>query len=392
MVDLQFTREEYNLRLHAMKERMARRGIDVLVITEPSNMYYATGYDAYSFYVVQAVLIALDADMPIWTGRFMDATSANRTTYLTQEWIRPYPDYYVQSADRHPMQFIAALIKENGWANRVIGVEMGAYYYTARSHSELVAALPGARFTDAELLVNELRLVKSEQELAYMRQAGRISERMMMRAVELAAPGVRECDVAGAIYEAQMRGTEEFGGLPSTSPPYLCCGNRVIEPHAAWSDAPLQIGTPINLELSGCRLRYHAPVSRTIYLGKPPQSYADLGARVVEGLEAALAAVKPGITCEQVEAEWRRTMARWGIEKEARLGYSIGIGYAPTWGERTASLRKGDHTVLQAGMAFHMMAGLWLQATGVTITQSFVVTPKGHEPLTSIPRQLILKE
>lgn len=269
---------------------------------------------------------------------------------------------------------------------------MGAYYYTARSHSELVAALPGARFTDAELLVNELRLVKSEQELAYMRQAGRISERMMMRAVELAAPGVRECDVAGAIYEAQMRGTEEFGGLPSTSPPYLCCGNRVIEPHAAWSDAPLQIGTPINLELSGCRLRYHAPVSRTIYLGKPPQSYADLGARVVEGLEAALAAVKPGITCEQVEAEWRRTMARWGIEKEARLGYSIGIGYAPTWGERTASLRKGDHTVLQAGMAFHMMAGLWLQATGVTITQSFVVTPKGHEPLTSIPRQLILKE
>ena len=133
-------------------------------------------------------------------------------------------------------------------------------------------------------------------------------------------------------------------------------------------------------------------MSRTIYLGKPPQSYADLGARVVEGLEAALAAVKPGITCEQVEAEWRRTMARWGIEKEARLGYSIGIGYAPTWGERTASLRKGDHTVLQAGMAFHMMAGLWLQATGVTITQSFVVTPKGHEPLTSIPRQLILKE
>jgi Xaa-Pro aminopeptidase len=391
MADLHFTREEYERRVNLIKGRMAARGIDVLVITEPSNMYYATGYDAYSFYVVQAVLIALDSGMPLWTGRFMDATSATRTTYLPEEWIRPYPDYYVQSADRHPMQFIAALIEEKGWAKGVIGVEMGAYYYTARSHSELVAALPSARFRDAELLVNEVRLVKSEQELAYMRQAGVISERMMLRAVELAAPGVRECDVAGAVYEAQMRGTEEFGGLPSTSPPYLCCGNRVIEPHAAWSDAPLQIDSPINLELSGCRLRYHAPLSRTIYLGRPPQSYADLAARVVDGLEAALTAVKPGITGEEVEAVWRKTMARWGIEKEARLGYSIGIGYAPTWGERTASLRKGDRTVLQAGMAFHMMAGLWLHATGVTITQSFAVTPNGQEPLTALPRKLVVK-
>src|SRR5262249_42387464 len=151
------------------------------------------------------------------------------------------------------------------------------------------------------------------------------------------------------------------------------------------------MNTPINLELSGCRLRYHAPVSRTIYVGRPSQAYQDLASRVVEGLDAALAEVRPGIACEDVEAVWRMTLARWGIEKEARLGYSIGIGYAPTWGELTASLRKGDRTVLQAGMAFHMMAGLWLESTGVTITQSFAVTPTGHEPLTSIPRQLIVK-
>jgi Xaa-Pro aminopeptidase len=288
------------------------------------------------------------------------------------------------------MQFIAGIIEEKGWDRRVIGVEMGAYYYTARSHAELVAALPEARFRDAELLVNWVRIVKSEQELAYMRQAGKISEHMMARAIELAAPGLRECDLAGAIYQTQMRGTEEFGGLPSTSPPYLCCGDRVIEPHAAWSDKRLEKSTPINLELSGCRLRYHAPLSRTIYLGEPPQAYRDMASRVVEGLDTALAAIRPGITCEDVEAVWRKTMARWGIEKEARLGYSIGIGYAPTWGERTASLRRGDRTVLEPKMAFHMMAGLWLEATGITITQSFAVTPSGHEPLTSIPRQLVV--
>src|SRR5262249_34941554 len=197
MADLQFSREEYGQRVRAIKERMSTQGIDVLVITEPSNMYYTTGYDAYSFYVVQVVLIATDSDLPIWIGRFMDATSARRTTYLPEGHIRPYPDWYVQAADRHPMQFIGGVIEENGWGDKVLGVEMGAYYYTARSHAELVAALPNARFEDAELLVNWVRIVKSEQELAYMRQAGKISERMMARAVELAVPGFRECDLAG---------------------------------------------------------------------------------------------------------------------------------------------------------------------------------------------------
>ena len=112
---------------------------------------------------------------------------------------------------------------------------------------------------------------------------------------------------------------------------------------------------------------------------------------MVEGVDAALASVKPGVTCEDVEAVWRKTLARWGIEKEARLGYSIGIGYYPTWGERTASLRRGDLTVLKPRMAFHMMAGIWLQDTGVTITQAFVVTQNGHEPLTQSARQLIVK-
>ena len=79
------------------------------------------------------------------------------------------------------------------------------------------------------------------------------------------------------------------------------------------------------------------------------------------------------------------------VEAVARLGYSTGIGYYPTWRERTASLRRGDRTVLQPRMAFQMMAGIWREDTGVTIMQAVVVTPTGHEPLTSTPGTLIIK-
>src|SRR5262245_19673904 len=132
MPELHFSQDEYAGRLRAVKQRMSQAGIDVLVVAEPQYMYYVTGYDAYSFYVPQAVLIALDTELPIWTGRFMDTPSARRTAYLPDDHLIPYPDTYVQAADRHPMHFIADLMKKRGWGRKVIGCELGTYYYTAR--------------------------------------------------------------------------------------------------------------------------------------------------------------------------------------------------------------------------------------------------------------------
>ena len=391
-MDHPFTKEELAARIRAVQARMEATGIELLVIAEPSNMYYLTGYNAWSFYTPQAVLLAVDSDTPIWCGRFMDATSAHRTTYLPASHIRPYPDSYVQQPDRHPMQVVAGIIEKEGWGKRRIGIEMDAYYYTAHAHEWLVRSLPNATLSDAGLLINWVRVIKSSQEIAYMREAGEIVERMMDRAFAVVAPGVRECDLAGALSEAQMRGTERFGGIHTTSPPFIGIAKRIAEPHPVWSDDPIQPNSPINIEIAGCRLRYHGPMSRTIFVGKPPQAYRDLAEGVVEGLNAALDAVKPGETCESVELVWRKMIARRGIEKESRIGYSIGIGFPPTWGERTASLRPGDLTVLQPGMAFHMMTGIWQKDTGVTITQAFYVTEKGHEPLTKAPRALLVKD
>lgn len=391
MSDLKFSREEFAVRVKNVKAEMAKRGIDVLLVADPSNIYYLTGYDAWSFYTPQAVVVALDADLPIWTGRFMDAASARRITYLPDSCIQPYPDSYVQAPDRHPFQLLAKLLESKGWASKAIGVEMDSFYYPARSHAVLTQALPNATFKDADLLINWVRVIKSEQEVVYMRQAGKIVERMLARAIEVIAPGKRECDVVGELYKAMISGTEEAGGVYTTSPPQFCPAERAGEPHPVWSDQPLKADIPINLEMAGCRHRYHAPISRTFYLGKPPQSYRDLAAGVIEGLNAALDAVKPGKTCEEIEAVWRRTIAKRGIEKESRIGYSIGIGFPPTWGEKTASLRPGDKTVLRPNMAFHMMTGVWKEQTGVTITQAFRVSETGHEPLTSVPRELIVK-
>lgn len=388
---LLFERPEFATRLAAVKKEMGKRGIDILLLSEPPNQNYLTGYDAYSFYTPQMVIVALKHEEPIWVGRFMDRVSAVMTTYLADGNIRAYKDEYVHSATLSAYDFMADLVKELGGERARIGVEMGGYYYSARAHADLVRALPLAQFVDADLLVNWIRIVKSSAELALMRQAGRIADAMVQRAVDTIAPGVRECDIAAAIYHQQMAGTPDFGGSYGCACLMLGVAERALAPHAAWTDKPLPASTTVYMEVHGNRLRYQVQLGRTVSVGKPSTAYQKLADISVEALNAGLDSVRPGRTCSDVDGAFRRALARHGLEKEARLGYSIGVGYPPSVGERTASLRKGDETVLQPGMCFHMMPGLWLDDVSIAITQSFAVTDSGHEALSSTPRTLFVK-
>lgn len=386
-----FERAEFAARVTAVKKEMTNRGIDVLLLSEPPNQNYLTGYDAYSFYTPQMAVVALSHEEPIFITRAIDRISAVMSTYLKDENIRGFPDKYVHSRTQSAYDFVAEVVKEIGGEKGRIGVEMGGYYYSARTHADLVKALPLATFVDADLLVNWIRIVKSPAELKVMRQAGQIADAMIERAVQTAAPGVRECDLAGAVYHQQMCGTPAFGGTYGCSTLMMCVGDRALAPHAPWTDDPLLDSTSINMEVHGNRHRYQVNLSRTIFIGTPSseyQKFADIGA---ECLNAGLESVRPGRTCSDVQGGYARALAGYGMEKEARIGYSIGLGYPPAVGERTASLRNGDETVLQPGMCFHMMAAIWLEDKSVATTQSFAVSESGYEALTSTPRVLLTK-
>src|SRR3990172_3977189 len=129
-------------------------------------------------------MLALDAAEPVWIGRAQDASGAKFTTYLRAENIVGYPDHYVQSTVRHPMDFVADVIKQKKWDRRPIGVEMDSYYFTAACLESLRKGLPNAAFKNATSLVNWVRIVKSAKEIEYMRQAARIMERVMQVAVD----------------------------------------------------------------------------------------------------------------------------------------------------------------------------------------------------------------
>ncbi|HEX2886668.1 Xaa-Pro peptidase family protein [Vineibacter terrae] len=388
---LLFEKAEYLARVARVKAAMTQQGLDILLIASPANQFWLTGYDGWSFYTPQMVAVSLQQEEPIWIGRKMDAVGAKFTAFLADKNVIPYPDHYVGSADLHPMQFVADELQRRGWDRGRVGVETDDYYYTAKWDAILRKNLANCEFVDAFLLVNRCRMVKSERELDYMRQAGQIAAAAQQAAFDTAKPGVRQCDVMAEVYRVTTAGLPGFGGTFPCKPPNAMVGEICSAPHLSWSDAPLVEDDLFYIELGGIRHRYHSPLSRCIYLGKPSERIEFIGKVIAEGLNAVLDKVRPGVVCEELAAVWKAVIARYGIEKDSRIGYPVGIGFPPTWGELTASLRAGDRTVLEPNMTFHCIPAIWLEQYGLVISETFAVTDKGAECFASFPRTIMAK-
>jgi ectoine hydrolase len=283
------------------------------------------------------------------------------------------------------------VMEERRWSRGVIGVEMDNYWFTAAAFASLTAHLPNVRFRDSQSLVNWQRAVKSAAEIDYMRKAARIVEAMHKRIVEKVEPGMRKNDLVAEIYDAGIRGVDGIGGDYAAIVPLLPSGEEASAPHLTWNDLPMKSGEGTFFEIAGCYRRYHCPLSRTVFLGKPTQAFLDAEKATLEGMEAGLAAAKPGNACEDIANAFFAVLKKYGIVKDNRTGYSIGLSYPPDWGERTMSLRPGDRTELRPGMTFHFMTGLWLETMGLEITESILITETGVECLANVPRQLFVK-
>ncbi len=385
-----FEKEEYEIRISKVRKSMDEKNIEVLIVTDPSNMAWLTGYDGWSFYVHQCVVLSLEGE-PFWYGRGMDTNGAKLTVFMQHENITGYPDDYVQNPEKHPMDYLSEILTEKDWAQKTIGVEKDNYYFSASCLESLQRNLVQANFVDSTGLVNWQRTVKSPRELEFMRKAAKIVEKMHARIFEVMEPGMRKNDLVAEIYHSGITGTEDGGGDYAAIVPMTPTGADASAPHLTWDDQPIPNNSGTFFEIAGCYRRYHCPLSRTIYLGQPPQKYLDVEKAVLEGIEAGLEAAKPGNFAEDIEAAWRKTISKYGYEKESRCGYAIGLSYPPDWGERTVSFRKGDKTVLEPNMTFHFMPALWFDDWGLETTESIVITDSGVETLANVPRKLFAK-
>jgi ectoine hydrolase len=290
------------------------------------------------------------------------------------------------------MQHLADIIAEHGLERSRVGVELENYYFSAKAYLTMTESLPNATFVDATALVNWQRGVKSDEEIAFMRRAARITEKVVDGVFERIEPGMRKNDLVAEIYGDVIRGIgDDWGDYPAIVP-LLPSGSDAAAPHLTWDGRFFRANEATFFELAGCFRRYHTPFCRTVFLGTPPDSYRRAEEALVEGLEAGLEAARPGNRACDIAHALAAPLERAGIDRAARCGYPIGLSYPPDWGERTVSLREEDMTVLKPGMTFHFMPGLWMDDWGLEITESILIREDGPaECLCNRPRQLYVK-
>ena len=386
-----FTEEEYKNRLKKVQNSMQKKGIELLISQDTNNMNYLTGYDAWSFYYAQCVIVHVNAEEPLCFVRAQDAGGAYIKTYLKRENVIVYEEKYIHTWPMHPYDPLIELIKKNKWDKLNIGVEMDSHYFTAYCYEKLKQGLPSAKIKDSERLVNWARLIKSDAEIKFMKGAALISQEAMKVAIKTINPGIRQCDAVAEIQKALFKGTPEIGGEYASISTLLPTGKGTSASHLTATDQKFVKGEATIIELSGVNKRYHCPMARTVQLGEPEQKKIDAMKATNEALDAGIAATKPGNTADDVAKKFWEVLDKYKIKKESRTGYSIGIGYPPDWGEHTLNIYKGDMTVLQPNVCFHMIAVMQFGDWGVEASESVRVTEKGSELFCNFSRELHIK-
>ncbi|MCK1692452.1 Xaa-Pro peptidase family protein [Bradyrhizobium sp. 144] len=375
-----FPRTEYLRRLAGVRSEMARREIDSLVVTDGSDITYLTGYTAKT--TPQGLVISIHREEPTFIVRKQDVPAGVHQTFLERDNVIGFPEALMGNPDKDGYDAVIDFLFDVGLSNRGVGLQLGVL--SAHSAGKFRARLPKATLVDCTKLVTWIRTVKSNLEISVMKEAAAITDAGVMRAAEVIRAGVREADAVAEIVGTLIRGANGNPGTAIASP-FLCSSPRTGTSHVRWSEDVFRRGSQINLEIAGVRHGYTVPICRTFSIGQPSERLHRVHEAQLAGLEAALATVRAGRTCNDVAQTIYRTIEKLGVKKESRCGYAVGID----WMELTASFREGDMTVLQPNMTFHQHLGNWVDDEfGYVISETYRVTESGVEVLTSSPRRL----
>jgi Xaa-Pro dipeptidase len=369
--DLSRQVSQYNIRRQALAGTIAARGLAVGVITTAESVAYYSGNNIAGG---NALLVFADGT----TTAVCDAYDEYNFAVVKPALPRTcYP---------YTRQLPAVLAELLSATDGEIGVETSRLSATA--WRILAEGLPTARLVSIDDAIATQRLVKDEGEIRLMRAAAAITTRAVQRARdELDGTPITEAALAAVLYTQML----EDGSDHLASQPYVKSGPRALHTHARWSPRQIDGRDHVLLELAASMERYHAPIMRTRLATRDDADYKATAEAVVAGRDAYLSALRPGVTVAALHARHETVLTDHGMLHRNRHagGYSLGIAFAPTWGETDLLLiGPWDPRPLQAGMALHLISGLTDPADGIPhigLSECVLVTATGYERLIDVP-------
>lgn len=382
---LAFTVDEFESRLYAVKLHMEKAGVQSLFVVSEAHIVYLTGYEGFSAYVPQGVLINLSDDRPTLILREMDLLCATHTVYVDSKNIVPYEEEVLGTGEGPVWKRIGEIIaarRDRG----ALALERSARGITVDNFTALIQGIGISHVVDGGGWVNSVRAKKSAAELEYMRRAGLIIDEALMAGINKIARGVRESDVAAEVNYRVSSGTAEYPGNPPITGPVMAVSPVANAPHLYWSSGVYREGLQTNFEAGAYQHRYSTALSRTAFLGKPSRRLIHVDNSVRDAFEATLPAFKTGARCCDIYEHFWKSFGAAGIKKSSRIGYGIGID----WAEGSYSLQRDDETVITEDSTLHFIVGIWEPNEGYVFSETLRVTDNGAKSFSSLPRKMFV--
>jgi Xaa-Pro aminopeptidase len=352
-------------RRRALRKQLEEAKIGTLLVTYPASWYYLTGFTGEA----GALLISATGATLITDGRFTEQARREAPR------VRIVPQ--VHGLDTTLGEFLKK------WAGRGRVGFPARHLTVAQFRAIKRAAGRRVRWTSAEGYVERLRGHKDEQELAAMRRAAALADKAMAKALTILKPGVRELEVAAEV-EYQMRVLGASGPAFET---IVAFGERSAYPHARPTDKRLKKNELVVLDMGAILAHYCSDITRTVVFGKASNKVRGWHKAVQEARTAAVAAVRAGVTCGEVDAAARQVLAGYRLDRYFTHSTGHGLGIEVHEDPRVA---KGQNQQLEAGNVITIEPGIYVPGIGGIRIEDDVAVHSGEtEVLTRTPRDII---
>ncbi|MBS3667536.1 M24 family metallopeptidase [Vreelandella boliviensis] len=373
--ELPFPAAEYQARLDKVRHAMARGELDALLLTDPADINYLTGYHTFEV-SVHACLICTQEKLVLQVASI--ETGAAVVTARVDEII----GYRWENLDEiiTPLADLLTHCQQigiDGWSS---GLRFGVI-------DALMQTIGRERFSEAGALVDAIRIIKSPAELEMLQESARITALGLEIAIQSIRPGMTDNDIAAAGAKALLENGSEFMSLQ----PIVTSGHRIGVIHVNHKRRVIQTNEPVFLEFGAAYQRYTAPMMRTAVTGMPSQALSATRDLCRSIFEALCDAMRPGNTFDAAAQAADSLLApqRDQYFFSGVFGYAVGAQFPPSWVEGTGFIAKGQTRTFETNMVFHLplclrVPGQW----GVGISDTVVVTENGAKPLTNNDWQL----
>jgi Xaa-Pro dipeptidase len=382
-----FPRETYLERTAIARAELARRGLSALLVLAQESHYYLFGYDGGGYVFFQCAVLTAEGDPVTLLCRRPDVAQARDTS--TIEDIR----IWLNAKDADPAGQLRDILVERGLAGSTVGIEMDSHGCTGATYAAIAGALDGVcDHVDGSDIVRRQRLIKSEAELVYIREAAKLADAAVEAVASAARPGVLDSTLTAAAMAAMLEG----GGDMPPAGPLVNSGRRAIYGRGVGGARPLETQDQVMIELAGTYRRYNCCIERVVILGSPSEAQLSMYHLVEETLREMLEAFRPGEPLGVVDQIHRARLdaAGFGAHRYAACGYSLGATYRPSWMDVPPMIYADNPLELRPGMVFfpHVMLGDADSGLAMGVGQTVLVTEGAPEVLNGFPLELIVRD